>query len=83
MPYATGCHHCGSPCDGASCEPCKAKRRETERARRDDRRARGLCLTCGAPVARMKTIAGGTRVVRQPAKYCVRHLAYYRQRANT
>jgi hypothetical protein len=82
MPYAAGtCRGCGGETDGSRCEACKAERREQEAALRNDRRARGLCLTCGAPVAKTKLINGGQKRVREPARYCAKHLAYYAARA--
>lgn len=84
MPYAAGCRGCGSPCDGNRCAACNAARRAEERARREHRRAHGLCLTCGEPAAKSKIVGGpaGKRV-REQAAYCKRHLEYYaaRQRA--
>jgi hypothetical protein len=86
MPYAAGCKGCGKPCDGVRCDACKAERRAEERARRENRRAHGLCLTCGDPVAQTKLQISGNaglqrRRLREPAAYCKRHLAYYAARS--
>lgn len=89
MPYASGCRGCGDPStpDGKRCETCKAARRSEEAAVRAHRRENGLCLTCGAPVAPTKQqgcvggVAGAQRRVRAAAKYCRRHLEYYRRRS--
>lgn len=78
MPYADGCRGCGAPCDGNRCDSCNATRRDQERARREHRRAHGLCLTCGEPVAKTKTV-GGKRA-REASVYCARHLEYYAAR---
>lgn len=66
------CHHChGAPAAGGRtrCDPCAEARRELEHWARADRRARHLCVTCGARAA-----AG--------RRYCPSHLAYYRARAH-
>lgn len=83
MPYAAGtCRGCGeAPLPGKSrCEACARAKRELERELREHRREHGLCLTCGAPVARTKALNAGRKRVREPARYCGKHLAYYAER---
>lgn len=69
------CKDCSEPREeGRSrCETCAARRREEERLQREERRRKHACLTCGAPVR-------GARG-KEPAKYCLEHLEYYRLRA--
>jgi hypothetical protein len=82
MPYAPGtCRGCGKVCDGVRCAACKAERRKEEAARSAYRRAHGLCLVCAQPVAPTKLQAGGTKRVKEPARYCREHLAYYAARS--
>lgn len=95
MPYAAGCRDCGAPivdadgepCDGTRCHTCRVARNRAAAELRTYRRENGLCLTCGAAVARTKLSpvggdgAGGEhRRVRQAAAYCAKHLAYYAAR---
>lgn len=64
--------HGAPPEEGRSrCGPCARARRESARLQREERRARGKCLTCGVPAKRIKG-----RVFR----YCATHLEYYRAR---
>lgn len=82
MPYAAGtCRGCGTRTDGVRCDECRAERREQEAALREMRRANGLCLTCGSSVAKTKLLNAGQKRVREPARYCKKHLAYYAARA--
>lgn len=92
MPYATGCRDCGGaivdergePCDGTRCHTCRTARNKVAAELRAYRRENGLCLTCGAAVAKTKVLGGAAaKRVREPAAYCASHLAYYaaRQRA--
>lgn len=82
MPYATGCKDCGSDTDGTTrCEGCRAARNRAAAEMRTYRRENGLCLTCGAAVARSKVTGGSAaKRVRKPAAYCSVHLAYYAAR---
>ena len=82
MPYAHGCHGCGKKTPNYRCKVCLRAHREREARRRDERRAAGLCLTCGTPVAKSKRIAGGKIRINEPAVYCTAHLAYYAARAS-
>jgi hypothetical protein len=82
MPYTSGtCRGCGTECDGVRCEPCKTKRRTEEAAKRAARRKAGECLVCARPVALTKLQAAGTKRVKEPARYCREHLAYYAARS--
>lgn len=71
------------PCAGTRCEACRRARNRAAAELRSYRRELGLCLTCGAAVARSKVQGnperGGKRV-RKPAAYCAQHLAYYAAR---
>lgn len=89
MPYAHGCRDCGAPivdadgepCDGTRCHTCRVARNRAAAELRTYRRENGLCLTCGAPVAKTKVSGGGSgKRVRQAAAYCAKHLAYYAAR---
>lgn len=82
MPYVNGCRSCGQPTDGSTrCAECRKLRRLEAAATRAHRRAHGLCLTCGAPVARSKLTGGAAgKRVRAEARYCRPHLAYYAAR---
>lgn len=88
MPYATGCRDCGGTTDGSTrCASCRKARNKAAAELRDYRRAEGLCLTCGVPVAKTKMVPDGWNTtssahkrVRQPAAYCAVHLAYYAAR---
>ena len=81
MPYAAGCRDCGSETDGSSrCDGCRKARNKAEAEKRAYRRENGLCLTCGAAVARTKLQDAGRKRVRKPAAYCATHLAYYAAR---
>jgi hypothetical protein len=82
MPYAAGtCRGCGTECDGTRCDDCNAERRVEEAARRAARRKAGVCLVCARPVAPTKLQAAGTKRVKEPARYCREHLAYYAARS--
>jgi len=84
MPYAVGtCRGCGSEPElgKTRCAACAKARRQADAVKRDERRAAGLCLTCAAPVARMKRANAGQKLVRKPARYCAEHLRYYAARA--
>jgi hypothetical protein len=86
MPYAAGqCRGCGKdPEPGRTrCKACAAAKRQQETARREARRTAGLCVKCGAPVARTKqTLAGRgkQRRVREPSVYCANCLGYFAER---
>lgn len=57
--------HVEEPVQGLSrCQSCREKFNAKEAIRRADRRAKGLCVTCGKPAAKDR-------------KYCTEHLAYY------
>ena len=80
MPYANGCRDCGGTTDGTTrCASCRKARRKAAAAIRTARREQGLCLVCGAAVAKSK-LSGGVKLVREASAYCPGHLAYYRQR---
>jgi hypothetical protein len=56
--------------DRARCAACAARHRQEASALAQERRAAGLCVTCGGKVAKRKRD-------KAPGRYCKAHAAYY------